>query len=136
MRCEGIIPEAQVVVGCELVEIAPVRYEDRESRPARYELRDGEPVQVEPPVIEPVMVEAAVHEQKLLYRTDPEHPCPAEATMLARSMKQEMCSLGEYHWVQDGPDRAYCEGCFKPGTVTDRNGNTTLHPTMSTEHAD
>lgn len=71
------------------------------------------------------------YERRIAHETIPEHRCEAEATMLARSMAQRLCSFGEPHWVKDGPDRAYCAACFRPGRVTDLAGNTSLHPAMS-----
>lgn len=110
MQCEGVIPERRVPVGSELVETQPAAYEDR----------DGEQVLVRPATVE----------SRIVYETTPERPCEAEATMLARSMTQVLCSLDAPHWVKDGTDHAYCSNCFRPGTVTDLAGNASTHAAM------
>lgn len=104
MQCEGIIPERTVPVRSEVVT------DD-----------DGAAV----------TDEAGQVVKRIITETTPEHRCEADATMLARSLTQELCSLGEPHWVKAGPDRAYCAACFRPGTVTDRNGRASAHPAMS-----
>jgi hypothetical protein len=113
MQCEAIIPEATEPIGSEMVEAAPAVYEER----------DGE--------TEPVLIEPARYEHVVHYRTIPEHRCEGEATMLARSLKQETCSHDGLHWVKDGPDRGYCPIHFRPGTVTEASGRVSAHPAMS-----
>lgn len=73
------------------------------------------------------------YENRFVTETEPERPCEAEATKLARSIRQETCNLDGVHWVKDGQDRVYCDACFKPGTVTDLAGQTTAHPPMAVD---
>lgn len=124
MQCEAIIPEATEPIGSELVEVAPAQY--AEAVPAS----DGED-EAEPVLIEPARYKHVVH-----YRTIPEHRCEDEATMLARSIRQETCNLGGVHWVKDGPDRGYCPIHFRPGTVTEASGQVGAHPAMSIDEYD
>lgn len=65
----------------------------------------------------------------------PARPCDAEATMLARSMREARCNLGGAHWVRDGDDHAYCPRHFEPGTMTHLDGRATQHAPMAIEDA-
>jgi hypothetical protein len=104
MRCEGLIPEKIVPVWSEFVtDEAGEHVLDVDGRPIK----------------------------RIVVETIPEHRCEADATQVSRSLKQALCSFNEPHWVKDDPDRAYCETCFKPGTVTDLNNNVSLHPALS-----
>lgn len=127
MQCEAIIPELCEATHSEMVETAPAEYEEREAPGPWPEFLDaGSGTPVERVLITPAQLERVIH-----YQTTPEHRCEAGATMLARSVKQVRCDLGEPHWVKDGADRGYCAGCFRPGTVTDLAGTVSLHPAMS-----
>lgn len=155
MQCEGIIPERTVPISSEMVETAPAKterrkvqeaqYADVEIAPARTGQReiDGETVtvvleparrgrqQIAQEVWEDVEVAPAQYERVVHTETTPEHPCEAEATMVARSMKQVRCDLGELHWVKDGPDRAFCAGCYVAGVMSHEDGTTSQHGYMA-----
>lgn len=64
----------------------------------------------------------------------PAYPCDAEATVLARSMKQQTCNLGEVHWVKT-EDHVYCPRHVVPGTMTHLDGRVTHHGPMAAEDA-
>lgn len=90
--------------------------------PERTEPTHSEMVETDEPGVFKMIVHSA---------TTPEHPCEREATMVQRSLKQTLCNLGGLHWVQDGPDHAFCTACFRPGTVTTAEGRVTAHPAMA-----
>jgi len=69
----------------------------------------------------------------------PAHPCPAEATMLARSMREVVTATAVRDdgstvqmlaWVPI-EDREFCGHCFVPGTMTHLDGTVTQHPAMA-----
>lgn len=81
-----------------------------------------------------MLAEPAEDGSTVRVETVPEGPCQADATMLARSMDEEECSLGAAHWVAT-EDHVYCPPHFVSGTMTHRDGTTTNAPPMSVEDA-
>jgi hypothetical protein len=155
MQCEGVIPEQRVPIDGEMVETAPAQVERRKLQDAEYADVETAPAVTEDRVIDDqlvtVVVEPARHERREIvpevwhdvvlapaqyervvhYETTPEHPCDREATMVARSMKQVRCDVGELHWVRDGKDRAYCALCYVDGTMTHEDGSVSRHGYLS-----
>lgn len=66
--------------------------------------------------------------------TVPAAPCDQTATMLARSMEQQRCNLGDVHWVKTD-DKSFCPNHFVSGTMTHLDGVVTQHAAMSVNDA-
>lgn len=72
----------------------------------------------------------------------PARPCDAEATMLARSMRQVTCELFDQlpggqdgiHWLPV-EDKVYCAAHFVAGTMEHLDGRVTQHAAMSVNDA-
>lgn len=91
---------------------------------------------------EGLIPEATVmHEQDGESRPEviPAHPCEAEATMLARSMREivtaettreDGSTVQMLAWERTA-DHFYCGSHFVPGTMTHADGSVTQHPAMA-----
>lgn len=120
MKCPGIIPES-----------------------SRYETR------TEIKVVEPIDLGNGewTERREIPYPVDvlvidPAYPCPAEATFLARSMKQVKCELFDQlpneqdgvHWIIV-KDEVFCDRHFVAGTMEHLDGRVTHHAPMSAADA-
>ncbi len=75
----------------------------------------------------------------IVTETTPAHPCDAEATMLARSMREivtaettreDGSTVQMLAWERVA-DHCYCSSHFVPGTMTHADGRVTQHPAMA-----
>lgn len=81
--------------------------------------------------------------KEIVTETTPAHPCEAEATMLARSMREivtaettreDGSTVQMLAWERVG-DVLYCATCFVPGTMAHLSGLVTQHPAMAVSDA-